>query len=596
MTEVAARLTRPIRGLSRAGTVAAVLGLLVLIVGAAVFARALTLRESVLPGVSVAGVDVGGLSRTDAQAVLQTQLAARLAEPVRIQVGEDRSFTVRPDRVWAFDARATEERAFQAERDSLLSRLGALAAPFAAEHEVAPVLELRPAEVARIETALREITSRPVSAGLEMKGAEVVVQPSTPGTTVALEPLLESVRAAGLAGTGQIAAAVESVEPAITTEEAEAVALQARAIVAAPVSIRFEGRDVGALQPARLAKLVQFERAAGAYDVSLDVEGLQRALLPMVNSTLRQPVDATFKVVGDRVRVVRSRPGTTLAPLKAQEAVLAAALQPGPRTAAVSLTVLPAAFTTKDAKAMGIREKISTFTTDMGESSANRIWNVHLLGDYLNGTIIKSGQTFSYNEEVGPRTAERGFREGQMIFGGVLIPSIGGGVCQTATTVFNAAFEAGLPIKTRYNHSFYISHYPVGRDATVSWGGPDLVFRNDLKNAILVNVSYTNSTFTVSFYGTKQRRKVEATTSALTNYTSPKLQYAIDPSAPPNSVRTAAGGGPGFDVNVHRKVFQDGKLLRQDDFFTRYVPQNPTAIYGPGKTPPGPYFYLPSSG
>ncbi|MGH3044397.1 MAG: VanW family protein [Gaiellaceae bacterium] len=595
MTEMAARLTRPIRGLSRAGTVAVVLGLLVLIVGAAVFARALTLRESVLPGVSVAGVDVGGLSRTDAQAVLQTQLAARLAEPVRIQVG-DQSFSVRPDRLWALDARATEERAFQAERDSLVSRLGALAAPFAAEHEVAPVLELRPAEVARIETALREITSRPVSAGLEMKGAEVVVQPSTPGTTVALEPLLESVRAAGLAGTGQIAAAVESVEPAITTEEAEAVALQARAIVAAPVSIRFEGRDVGALQPARLAKLVQFERAAGAYDVSLDVEGLQRALLPMVNSTLRQPVDATFKVVGDRVRVVRSRPGTTLAPMKAQEAVLAAALQPGPRTAAVSLTVLPAAFTTKDAKAMGIREKISTFTTDMGESSANRIWNVHLLGDYLNGTIIKSGQTFSYNEEVGPRTAERGFREGQMIFGGVLIPSIGGGVCQTATTVFNAAFEAGLPIKTRYNHSFYISHYPVGRDATVSWGGPDLVFRNDLKNAILVNVSYTNSTFTVSFYGTKQRRRVEATTSALTNYTSPKLQYAIDPSAPPNSVRTAAGGGPGFDVNVHRKVFQDGKLLRQDDFFTRYVPQNPTAIYGPGKTPPGPYFYLPSSG
>ena len=595
MTEMAARLTRPIRGLSRAGTVAAVLGLLVLIAGAAVFARALTLRESVLPGVSVAGVDVGGLSRTDAQAALQAQLAARLAEPVRIQVG-DQSLTVRPDRVWALDVRATEERAFQTGRDSLLSRLGALAAPFAVEHTVAPVLELRPAEVARIETALREITSRPVSAGLEMKGAEVVVQPSTPGTTVELGPLLESVRAAGLAGTGATAAAVEPVEPAITTEEAEAVAAQARAIVAAPVSIRFKGRDVGALQPRRLARLVHFERAAGAYEVSLDVEGLQRTLLPMVNSTLRAPVDATLKVVGDRVRVVRSRPGTTLAPMRAQEAVLAAALQPGPRTAAVSLTVLPAAFTTRDAKAMGIREKISTFTTDMGESSANRIWNVHLLGDYLNGTIIKSGQTFSYNKEVGPRTAERGFREGQMIFGGVLIPSIGGGVCQTATTVFNAAFEAGLPIKTRYNHSFYISHYPLGRDATVAWGGPDLVFRNDLKNAILVNVTYTDSTFTVSFYGTKQRRRVEATTSTPTNYTSPKLQYAIDPSAPPNSVRTAAGGGPGFDVNVHRKVFQDGKLLREDDFFTRYVPQNPTAIYGPGKTPPGPYFYLPSSG
>ena len=595
MTEMAARLTRPIRGLSRAGTVAAVLGLLVLIVGAAVFARALTLRESVLPGVSVAGVDVGGLSRADAQAVLRTQLAARLGEPVRIQVGEQ-SFTVRPDRLWALDARATEERAFQTGRDSLASRLGALAAPFAAEHEVEPVLELRPAEIERIETALRELTSRPVAAALEMQGTEVVVQPGTPGTTVAVEPLLDSLRAAALAGTGEIVAAVEPVQPGITTEEAEAAAQQARAIVAAPVSIRFKGRDVGALEPSRLAGLTRFERAAGAYEVSLDVEGLERALLPMVKARLRAPVDATFKVVGDRVRVVRSRPGTTLAPVKAQEAVLAAALQPGVRTAAVSLTVLPAAFTTKAAKAMGIREKISTFTTDMGESSANRIWNVHLLGDYLNGTIIKSGQTFSYNKEVGPRTADRGFREGQMIFGGVLIPSIGGGVCQTATTVFNAAFEAGLPIKTRYNHSFYISHYPVGRDATVSWGGPDLVFRNDLKNAILVKVSYTNTTFTVSFYGTKQRRKVVASTSTPTNYTQPQLQYAIDPSAPPNSVRTAAGGGPGFDVNVHRKVYQDGKLLREDDFFTRYVPQNPTAIYGPGKKPPGPYFYLPSSG
>jgi vancomycin resistance protein YoaR len=231
----------------------------------------------------------------------------------------------------------------------------------------------------------------------------------------------------------------------------------------------------------------------------------------------------------------------------------------------------------------------------MGESSANRIWNVHLIGDYMDGVIIRPGETFSYNERVGPRTAERGFREGQMIFGGVLIPSIGGGVCQTATTIFNAAFEAGLPIKTRYNHSFYISHYPVGRDATVSWGGPDLVFRNDLRSAILVETTYTDHTFTVSFYGTKQGRKVVASTGAQTNFTQPQLQYAVDPGAPPNSVRTAAGGGPGFDVNVHRTVYQKGKVLREDDFFTRYVPQNPTAIYGPGRTPPGDFFYLPTS-
>jgi vancomycin resistance protein YoaR len=428
-----------------------------------------------------------------------------------------------------------------------------------------------------------------------MRGVEPVVIRGRFGSTVALQPLLESLEATALAGAERLAADVRGVPPSITTREARQVALRAGIVVGAPVDIRFRRERVGALSPRALARLVRFERAAGTYRVGLERERLAELLQPMVKAKTHAAVDARFEVVGTRVRVVGSRAGSTLAPKRAQAAVLAAALEPGVRVARVSLTKLPADFTTREARALGISEQLTTFTTDMGESSANRIWNVHLLGDYLDGTIIEPGETFSYNESVGPRTAERGFREGQMIFGGVLIPSIGGGVCQTATTIFNAAFEAGLPITNRINHSFYISHYPVGRDATVSWGGPDLVFKNDLKHAILINVTYTDATFTVSFYGTKQGRKIVSSTSEPTNYTQPRLQYAVDPSAPPNSLSYAEGGGRGFDVNVHRKVYERGKLLREDDFFTRYVPQNPTAIYGPGRTPPGDFFYLPTS-
>ena len=104
-----------------------------------------------------------------------------------------------------------------------------------------------------------------------------------------------------------------------------------------------------------------------------------------------------------------------------------------------------------------------------------------------------------------------------MIIGSLLLPAIGGGVCQTATTLFNNAFELGLPILERHNHSFYISHYPMGRDATVSWGGPDFAFKNDLKTGILIKTSYTSSTLTFSFYGTDPgRRVVSATGSAPT--------------------------------------------------------------------------------
>jgi vancomycin resistance protein YoaR len=596
MAEIAARPPRAMRRRrrSRAAKAAWVVSLVLLAAGAALLVRASMVREEVLPGVSVAGLDVGGLSRAEARAKLQAELAPRLAEPVRVSIGEAQ-LAVRPAKAFALDITATEERAYQAGRGSMLSRLGALVAPFAFTTEVEPVLEILPGERSRVQEQLRALTEKPASAHLSMNGKEVVVRPGMPGTAVDVDALLASVRAAALEGSRQVSADVYEVAPPITTEDAEAVAVDARELVSGPVGIQQSKERVGTLSPARLAELVRFKPGGGTYELALDQEGLRAALLPMVKTTLREPVDASFRIAGKRVKVVGSKPGTTLDIRKAQQAVVAAGRGPGERLAKVGLIALPADLTTREAKALGIRQKVSSFTTDMGASSANRIWNVHLLGDYLDGTIVRSGETFSYNDAIGPRTVERGFREGQMIWGGVLIPSIGGGVCQTATTIFNAAFEAGLPVLQRTNHAFYISHYPMGRDATVSWGGPEFVFKNDLDHAILIKVGYTDATFTVTFYGTKQGRKVESRTTSPTNYTQPELQYAVDPGAPPNSVRRTAAGGPGFDVTVYRKVFERGKLIRDDSFFTRYKPENPTAIYGPGKTPPGPYTVLPSS-
>jgi vancomycin resistance protein YoaR len=253
--------------------------------------------------------------------------------------------------------------------------------------------------------------------------------------------------------------------------------------------------------------------------------------------------------------------------------------------------------TTEKARALGIRQKLVSYTTQMGESSSNRIHNVHLMADFIDGTIIKPGQVFSFNDVVGPRTAERGFLEGQEIIGSLVLPSIGGGVCQTATTLFNDAFELGLPILARTNHNLYLSHYPLGRDATVSWGGPDLEFENDLKHAILIKTSYTDQTLTFTFYGTNEHRRVVSHTGPQTNWTNPSMNYAVDPSAPRGSVHVVQGTGEkGFDVTVTRTVYDaNGKELRHDVFKSHYIPDSPTTVYGPGKTPPGPYIVLPSS-
>ena len=596
MTEIAARLARPIQRLGRPSTVFLVVAIVIAVAGGAVLARAYTLRDSVLPGVSVAGVDVGGLAPADARARIDAELGARLDEPVEIVVG-GKSLRVTPSNIFQIDGAASQRAAYDSARESVSARLGALAVPFAVHRDVQPVLRVHESGRAALADELAALTKRAVSARVFMEGNEAVVVPGREGTAIDDDAVLASLRETALAGLPSFDVQVQSVEPPISTEAAERAATTARTIAAAPVRLKLEGEGgIGQLGRVQLASLIRFEPKAGAVNVVLDSAGIERKLHPLVKPFTQKPENATFRVSGDRAYVMKAKNGTTLDVKGAQGAIYEAGTGAGRRLAVLGLATLAPELTTKDAKALGIREPISTFTTDMGLSSSNRIWNVHLLGNYLDGTIVKAGETFSYNEVVGPRTIARGFREGQMIFGGVLIPSIGGGVCQTATTIFNAAFEAGLPVSERHNHSWYISHYPMGRDATVSWGGPDLVFKNDLKHAILIDVTYTDTTFTINFYGTKQGRKVTSTTASPTNYTQPKMQYAIDPTAVPGSKTVVAGGGPGFDTNVHRKVYEHGKLIREDDFFTRYTPENPTTVYGPGGKPPGPYIVLPTSG
>jgi vancomycin resistance protein YoaR len=594
MTEIAARLVRPIRRLGPLSLTAVCLVVLVAAAGATVLVRAYTLQGSVLPGVSVAGVDVGGLSRPDARGRIEAGIGERLRQPVDVAVS-GKVFTVTPSQLFTVDATATERLAFESARSSFLERIGALAVPFAVGQDVEPVLTVTPTARPALAEEITKRTDRAVSARISMKGTEPVVVAGRPGTQVDQAAVLALVRDAALRGLAGIEAPVASVAPAMTTAAAEQAAAAARTTVSAPVALRFRHHEVGELGPRTIARLLRFQPQGGAFELSLAPEGIQRELAPLVERFTRKPVDASFRVVGKRVRVVKGRDGTTLDVAGAQAAVLGAATESGLREADIGLTALEPKLSTEDARALGIKRRVSTFTTDMGVSSSNRIWNVHLMADYIDGTIIKPGKTFSFNKVVGPRTPERGFREGQMILGSLLVPAIGGGVCQTATTLFNNAFDLGLPVKERHNHSWYISHYPIGRDATVSWGGPDLKFKNDLDHAILIKTSYTDSTLTFSFFSTKQGRKVVSSTGPQTNFRSPKPSYAYDPSAPKGSKRTVAGShAQGFDITVFRKVYEHGQLVRKDSFTSHYVAVGDTVIYGPGTDPPRIDFVLPS--
>ena len=515
---------------------------------------------------------------------------AELKTPVRVVVA-GREYQVRPSEALRLDGTATEQALWDAGRTSFTGRIRQLVDPSPPTLVVDPVLVARP-EAELIAADVSGALPKPRRAQVVARSGFRII-PSRAGDAVDPAQLAAALAKASLTGARTLAPALTHVEPELTTPAAEAAVAEANELIDEPVTLEFKGEDVGTLASARLAKLLRFRPSGERFNVSFHPERMAKAVEPMLKPWRARAVNARFVVDGKQVRIRPSRPGLAVDGRWAADSVAAAAAAPTHR-ASLRLKQIRADLTTGDAERLGIRERISTFTTDMGTSSSNRIHNVQLMARYVDGTVIEPGDTFSFNDRVGPRTVERGFREGQMIIGSLLLPSIGGGVCQTATTLFNNAFELGLPIVKRYNHSFYISHYPMGRDATVSWGGPDLVFRNDLKTGILIKTSYTSTTLTFSFFGTDPQRRVVSSTGERTNWRSPQTTYALDPYAPAGSVRTVAGSNqPGFDVTVTRKVYERGKLLREDATTSNYIAVGPTAIYGPGRSIPGPYFVLP---
>ena len=549
-----------------------------LVVACGVFAvRAFEYRGEAAPGVHVLGVDVGGRDRAQIEDVVRgwgaTQVTIRAA---------GRAYHVPRSWLVSLDARKTAARALDA------GSVVGLALP--RRVDVAPVL----ASAGGAGNVLDEIARagrQAVSATVTVRGTTVEMTPATAGLELDRGALLRRLTA----GATTFDAPFAVVHPVRRDPAARSAASTATTLLAHPIVVDYHGARLGAVTALQLARSLRVVPRNHRFVVRFDGDALARAVRPRLGRWFVHARNAQFAIAGNTARVVPSRPGRDVDPTQVAVAVTTAAH--GDHVARVELGARAPDLTTRRARSLGITTKLASFTTEMGVSSSNRIHNVHLMADLIDGTVIRPGETFSYNKVVGPRTAARGFLEGQEIIGSLVLPSIGGGVCQTATTLFNDAFELGLPILARTNHNLYLSHYPLGRDATVSWGGPDLVFRNDLKHGLLIKASYTDQTLTFTFYGTPSGRRVVSHTGPQINWTQPKLAYAVDPSAPRGSVKVVPGTGElGFDVTVTRDVYaRGGKLLRHDVFKSHYIPDSPTAVYGPGRTPPGPYFVIPSS-
>jgi len=243
---------------------------------------------------------------------------------------------------------------------------------------------------------------------------------------------------------------------------------------------------------------------------------------------------------------------------------------------------VPSEMYLNEAMNAGVVSVISEYTTEYTTGATERNNNIHLAADLIDNSIVEgNGGVWSFNETAGECNEEKGFQSAGSIVGGEATDEIGGGICQVGTTVFNAVYELGMPIEERHNHSMYISSYPAGRDAAISWPDLDLRWKNDTTSDMLLTTSYTDGSLTVSIYGIDPGYTVTSETGSWEAGGTYTTVYSYDDTLAPGYSYVKTYGSDGQSITVTRYVDDKaGNTLYEDAFVSVYDPTNEVIVRG----------------
>ena len=539
-------------------------------------------------GVSVAGVDVGGMTPAQAKAVLQHRAAKVEHVPVVFVSGSKR-FEITPARLgvkvdWGAAVAAAEDRGGGFAPLRGLKRLEVRL--FGAE--VAPPVRAGNTALSYQLTLIARDVNRPHrDPAVELRGLKAEIVPGQDGKILdrkdAADVLVRAL--ASLQRGAPVALPVVTDAQTVSEDELKDAVGDVQTALSAPVRLTL-GPTRWRLPRWKIAPLLDLPDH-GATALALGGPAEQKWFKRLAGTVDREPRDATW-AIGETIRVVPDRPGVLIKREETEKALMAALLSTDTRLAKISVTSLPPSLKTAQAKGMGIVGVVGSYETIYG-GDANRISNVQLVSHLIDGTLIGPGDTFSFNGTTGERTEAKGFKEAPVIINGELGTGIAGGVCQVSTTVFNAAYEGGLEITERHNHALYISHYPTGRDATVNYPDLDLKFVNDTQHWLLLRTFVGSDSLVVNLYGTPVHRRVESETSELKVVAPAPVERVDDPSMLKGHSYVEESGEPSREVSVHRLVYSaTGTLLHDDTWDSYYQGEKRTIKVGTKEPPPPP--------
>ena len=537
--------------------------------------------QHIASGTTVSGVDVSGLSPKEAHERIGKGIGDQLAQPVTLTVGQGSSELVPAKSGISVDTDASVKKltGFTLNPLTLAQRLGG-------QHTDAVIRVDSTALRGALEDRVDAMANGAVSATVTLEGTKPVITPASNGIGLDVEASLKQIGGTWPLGKKTLAMAEGTAIPAITDEEASTfVNGTLTPLLSSGLTVNTAGADpqskspgaAAAFSPQDTAEMLKISSEGGNLSATFDPTALRDGVVARVGQVETPAQNATWKIDGSATGAPGARPQYVPA---AQGKVI--------DTAALSASLLKAGTTATDAAGRtvtlpmvvaeptvttpqnewGISEMIGEFATPYNAGDAPRTQNLTRGAELVNGTVVKPGEVFSLEKTLGEVDYEHGFADAGVISNGQHVDSLGGGLSQVATTVFNAGFEAGMDDTEHHAHQYYFDRYPAGREATLWTGKLDVKFTNSTSHAVLIQAWLDGEQIHVRMWSTKYY-DVSITSSDRFNFRPVSTERKSGPGCEPYS-----GGNPGFDITVTRTRKHDGKALPDDVLTTQYAADN----------------------
>ena len=319
-------------------------------------------------------------------------------------------------------------------------------------------------------------------------------------------------------------------------------------------------------------------KAAAVYNE----EKLEQRIKGLTGEIISAPVDASFQIgAGGRVTVSPSQDGTGVDLEKLKEDITGAILPDNQQEVVLSLVPLAPARTTAELEAMHVDGLLGSYTTYFDAGATSRTYNISVAGRAFDELLVMPGQVVSFNEIVGPRSSEAGYKTAPVIVNNELVDGIGGGVCQVSTTLYNSVLLANLEIVERYNHSMPISYVPIGRDATVVYDALDFKFCNNTADYVYIKSYVGDGKITINIHGNNAYKRDVEVHAYITRELEYNVIYENDPNLPKGTEVVKKEGSNGFMAFTERVVYRNGREEKRDaQSYSDYSPVNKVIAVG----------------